>query len=492
VIDPDEPRFPVGTNLNGLSNYSTELPFLDAFKTSSPWVSGTKETWNDGRPLDLDDRGWVRSLQSGQIAYTALFSRVDRFHGTLAPRYVVEYEGEGTLEYSGQAKLAGRGDHHDFIAIDSGAGDAVIEVTATDPNDYIRNIRVTPEDSNPSHLFNPQFIASLEGYRTLRFMIWMLGESSDDIAARTWQTRPRLHDARWTVKGAPIEVMVELANRVGADPWFTIPHAADDDYVKRFAETVRDSLHTNRTIYLEYSNEVWNSVYPQTPYARDLGLALGLSTDPSEALLRFYAMRSREVFDIWSALLSRQRLVRLLAFQFDGSPEVSAEVALSYADVRHHLDAISVGPYFGTSLGADSQALDRARNMNIDALMRQLEDSELPSTTKLVLEHASVARRYDLPLIAYEGGQHLWNMSGQPDSTVDALFSAANRDPRMGALYSKYLQSWQDAGGGLFVHLLDCANVRGNGDWGAKEFLSQPRADAPKYDAIQKWIEGRR
>lgn len=46
-------RPPVGTNLNGLSYYSTELPFLDAFKTAGAWVSGTKEDWNDGRRLDL-------------------------------------------------------------------------------------------------------------------------------------------------------------------------------------------------------------------------------------------------------------------------------------------------------------------------------------------------------------------------------------------------------------------------------------------------------
>lgn len=44
-----ENRPPIGTNINGLSYGNTGLPLLDAFKTSSPWISGTKDEWNDGR-----------------------------------------------------------------------------------------------------------------------------------------------------------------------------------------------------------------------------------------------------------------------------------------------------------------------------------------------------------------------------------------------------------------------------------------------------------
>ena len=57
-----------------------------------------------------------------------------------------------------------------------------------------------------------------------------------------------------------------LLHRVHADPWFSIPHRADD-YVRHFAETVRESLDPILKVYIEYSNEVWNDVYPQTIYA---------------------------------------------------------------------------------------------------------------------------------------------------------------------------------------------------------------------------------
>jgi hypothetical protein len=35
-----------------------------------------------------------------------------------------------------------------------------------------------------------------------------------------------------------VEVMVKLANLVGASPWFAMPHTADDDYHRKFAAQV--------------------------------------------------------------------------------------------------------------------------------------------------------------------------------------------------------------------------------------------------------------
>src|SRR5260370_42254621 len=65
-------RSPIGTGIDGLVYWSTALPFLDAFKTSGPWMSGTATVWDDHRPLDLDEHGWVRSLSPGQRAITLM------------------------------------------------------------------------------------------------------------------------------------------------------------------------------------------------------------------------------------------------------------------------------------------------------------------------------------------------------------------------------------------------------------------------------------
>lgn len=177
----------------------------------------------------------------------------------------------------------------------------------------------------------------------------------------------------------------------------------------------------------------------------------------------------------------------VLSFQSDGAPEHSDEVALSFGNTRNHVDAVAIGPYFGTELGADPRAVARVRKMTLDELMKELERSALPNAKAQMLAHAAVARKYGLPMIAYEGGQHLWETAGK-EPKVQALFNAANRDPRMGALYARYLKDWTEAGGDLFVHELDCARYDQGGCWGALEYLSQPREGAPKYDALLRFM----
>lgn len=100
-------RPPIGTNVNGLSYSSTELPFLDAFKNAGAWTSGTVSEWSDSRPLDLDSRGWVRSLKPGQVANMALFHDTAKFGGALSRRYLVQYEG---LRRLSTPPSCGRGD----------------------------------------------------------------------------------------------------------------------------------------------------------------------------------------------------------------------------------------------------------------------------------------------------------------------------------------------------------------------------------------------
>lgn len=84
---------------------------------------------------------------------------------------------------------------------------------------------------------------------------------------QTWEDRPRMEDATWTSWGVPAEVMIDLSNQIGADPWFTMPHMADDAYVSNFATLVRDRLHPRLKAYVEYSNEVWNFIFPQAQWA---------------------------------------------------------------------------------------------------------------------------------------------------------------------------------------------------------------------------------
>ncbi|MGH8102913.1 MAG: hypothetical protein ACREJQ_00150 [bacterium] len=484
-------RGPLGTNLVRIDDWSAEFPFVDAFKPSRPWISGGANSWDDRRTLDLDTHGWVSSLQSGQIARTLFFWDLSQAPGRFpAGRYTVLHDGEGTIQYTPNARRIESSRGREVIDVDPTRGGVGLFITATTPSNYIRNIRVLmPVNAAAGERFNPVFLDRIKNYKVIRFMDWMAtnGDWSRNGGSqkRHWNDRPKLDDARWSnTHGVPLEVMVELANRLNMDAWFCMPHQADDDYVRRFAQAVRGSLNANLKIYVEYSNEVWNGGYAQAWYAQQQGLAQHLSANAYQAQIRYHAKRSREIFAIWESVFPKDRLVRVLG-SHAANPWVS-DTALSYGDTVAHTDALAIAPYFGFR----PVDMARAKGMTLNQLFSELRTLTLPQVRKMMDQQAAVAKKYGVKLITYEGGQHLVALgSYQNDTTLNALFDDANRDARMGGLYSRHLQDWSDASGGqLFVHFTNLSRYGIYGRFGSLEYQAQPRTSAPKYDALQRFM----
>lgn len=485
-------RAPLGINVSGLHDWASEIPFVDVFKQSRAWLSGTAAQWEDTRTVDVDARGWVRSLQPGQWAKTLMFGHPAMRGRYPAGEYVVTYEGEGTLAYSPNVRVVSRAPGREVVVPDSNGGFFGLFITSTgsaaNPNNYLRNISVRlPGDFVPGTVFYPPFIESIRKYKAIRFLNWITGQTARWSHA-TWEERPRLDDARWSDRGAPIEMIVALCNLLNVDCWFVVNHLANDDYVRRMAELLRDSLNPGLKVYVEWSDEVWNANYPVATYSREQGLALGLSTDPNQAAIRFQARRSKQVFQIFSSVLPRERLTRVLSGQA-GNPWVLT-TAISFEDTRQYTDALSIAPYFMVR----PPNLGQVAGMTSDQLFAYLQNTALPEARQMTTWHLDLARQQSLPLIAYEGGQHLVTAGPYAgNAAMEQLFDDVNRDARMGPLYTAYLNDWNTlTGGALFMHLGSCAPIdhSGNARFGTIEYLGQPRSTAPKYDALMRWIEG--
>jgi hypothetical protein len=496
---------PIGTNLEALTDYSSQYPFVDAFKTSMAWVS-TGNSWNDGIPISLDQQGWVRSLQPGQVVTTLLFTDQPSYP---AGQYIVKYDGSGTLNYSAGAQKASSTAGRDVVNVDPTRGAFRLDIQATDPANPLRNIRVImpggvcANDSfaycdsanacsagaacNPfeqvadQQEFHPQFLASLKNYRSVRFMDWQLTNEPNQV---NFSDRPKVEDARWTLKGVPAEIMIDLANRLGADPWFCMNHRATDDYVRGFAGLVQTRLAPGLKVYVEHSNEVWNGIFPQANYAREQGLALNLSTNPFEAQMRYHSRRSVQIFRLFrQSIATPSRVVAVMASQAANS--WSSTTSLSFENAAQETNALAIAPYFGGSFGDGSLPVPA----NVDALIQQLSTVALNETTQWVSEQSAAARQFNVALISYEGGQHLVGVAGREnDTNLSSLFDQANRDPRMKQVYLDYLARWKANGGQLFTHFTHTGRFTKWGRWGTLESLTQTRAQAPKYDALQTFI----
>jgi hypothetical protein len=92
-----------------------------------------------------------------------------------------------------------------------------------------------------------------------------------------------------------------------------------------------------------------------------------------------------------------------------------------------------------------------------------------------------VADKYGLKLVCYEAGQHLVGVGGGEDNEqLTKLFHAANRHPRMGAIYGEYLDTWRSLGGNLMCIFASTGAWSKWGSWGLLEFADQAEKDIPK------------
>lgn len=490
-VEKPKPAPRLGMNLNGPADWNTELPFVDVFRFSRPWISQKKDApWGRGPKLDLDEHGWVKRLEPDCWAETPLCT----IEGGHYPggRYTVLYEGKGRLGFWGAASVASRREGRVLIDVDPSKGAIWLRLLETDPRDPVRDIRVIPpgfEKTYRDRPFHPVFLERWKGIACFRFMDWMQTNGSP---IRAWADRPKPEDATWSEKGVPVELMVALCNHQKADAWFCMPHQADDDYVRHFARQVKERLAPDLHVYIEYSNEVWNNMFPQTRYSQDKARELGIGPEerPWEGGGKYYARRSVEIFSIWEDVFGgTERLVRVLAWQA-GNTWWMENIILPFDEAWKSADALAIAPYMGMNVPPQGDGLtaDEVAGWTVDKVLDHLEQKALPKSIEAIRATKGVADKYGLLLLAYEGGQHMVGVGGgENNDTMTRLFHQANAHPRMGKIYTRYFDAWTEAGGDLFCYFSSVGRWSKWGSWGILQYTDEDPRRAPKFMATMEW-----
>lgn len=507
----------LGANIAPMVDWSGEWMFTDVFKTARPWISGEKYGCSSNCPagfpsLILDASGWVKSLDStrangGQVARSVIFSAQTLQY--LPGEYTVTYEGEGVIEFEGGVKDAAKSKPGmDIVNVAPGKTDNfVLKLVATDPNRngrYIKNIQVLLPGF-ASHKgavqFHPDFLKTLQPYSVIRFMDAM---STNGAAFKEYGDYAQMSDIFWPTM--PAEKIAELGNAIG-DVWVTMPHQFSDAAVRNFAEDLAGKLSANRKVYVEYSNEVWNSGFKQSgevarlgcPKYADLKSQCDQDSSPGNSVLceghpgkwnpacrtaaeRYFSERSVELWNIFDGVFGRSRVVHVMASQVGAGLHRSL---LDWKNAYQSTDVLAIAPYVGGEIGRNSTAA----NWSADRLFTELNTVSMSSALALVDKDAAALKSNpnyaNIKLVAYEGGQHLVGIgNNQSNTTMMNLFQSANRDPRMKTLYTQYLNGLQSRGMSLFVHFNSVQKWTKFGSWGAKEYTSQQCSASPKCDAL--------
>ena len=478
----------LGTNLAGITYYDGVVPFNDLVRQGGDWVSNQEGApWGAGPRLALRPDGWPAQLASGQSAATPI-ADVEYPAGT----YSVSWRGTGTFRVAGTTFSGTQGTG--TVHLD-GSSLVVLEITSTSVTNPLRAIRVVVPGANPASVFRTGYVRQLAPYRVLRFMDWQRtnGTFADPVPAQTCTTRVRAgFYSQGTRTGASVEFMVRLANRTGAAPWFTIPHTASRSWIRCHARYVAANLRSDLVPRYEYSNETWNPAFEQFHDLTDAATAHGLGNGDSYlGLQQEVARRHRAAMDLVSAeFAARSRpVIRVMAGQAANAFVVDQRLA--FEQTAKTVDQIAIAPYMhmpGANAFDPTDAQTIAA-MSLDDIFAELNRAIDDEVTPWVSDHVALAHAYDKQLVAYEGGQHL---AGDPDNdALTDLFVSANRDPRMGTLYDRYLTQWRTlTGNRLFVHFTDVGPYTRYGSWGTIESSHSNPAASAKYQALLRFRAG--
>ncbi len=478
---PAQRNLNLGINLSQLNYYSREWVFVDAVKQAREWVmtTPTGNPFDTGETVITDRNGWPL-LQEGQAAQTIMFNGMQGAYP--AGQYVCTYEGTGKIILTWDADVASEDAGRILANVTPSDNGILMRIASSDPADPIRNIKLwMPGFEDAPSSFHPLFLQRLAKFKVLRFMDWQHTNEVDDTV--TWSTRSRpVYYTQGTLRGVSIEQMVELCNELDVDPWFCMPHIASDAYIANFASLVQELLEPDRKIYIEWSNEVWNSRFDVHQYVKTQSGGSSFSDEWFD----FWADRVSNTFSIWEHTFygEEDRLVRVAAGQ-----EANVWVTQNLANrLNGQLDAISCAAYFGED-GADFDENTTAQQILLDAINRAIPQKSAVFYQK----HGSLAAKLsdelgrNIRFIGYEGGQHY------ADDNRHVPYEQALLDmqymPRMFSAYLQNLDAFEQAGADLVCPFNYVDHPGNHGAWGHLEVQDASLENSEKFRALMYYIK---
>ncbi len=472
---------PVGINLSSVSDWGDrQLTFVDVMKQSrgfaninNPWDPSTN-------PPPLDANGWP-TTDFGVYFITIPYDPLQR---PLTASYPSMF-GTYTLSFNGQANIGSK-DGNQIInqvynaATNTTTAQVVVGPTQTgldlefyNTNNGVQNLQLLRPGYalGTGQVFTTQLLNTLQPFSVLRTME-LLNTNSNPVTAwtgRTPVTAPTQQDPR----GIAWEYVIQLANAAGKDIWINIPEGVDltdtttNNYVIQLATLLKANLNSNLHVYVEYSNEVWNSEFAQN--SANLNSAINDVNSGADATLNYDGVNNQWYWGFRRVAHQLVRVSQLFAqvygqaaintvirpvFVFQDVQPFLTEDALRYVNSnfgapKQYFYAIGGAPYFGGST-SDTTLDGLFANLQTSLNQYMAGFTGLPAYNGGVVWNGvtfkSLAKYFGLKSVTYEGGPDL---SQESNST---LAEQAENDPRMNQYVQAELADFYGCGNDLFVY----------------------------------------
>src|SRR5262245_23679220 len=483
----------MGVNLAGVEDWSTDRLFADVMKSARrPSDFGS----HLGQP-PIDANGWPLTDAS-----------IVAWHG------ISNMNGTYKLSFTGQADIFAWWGANTITnkAYNPGTNTTTADITyfPTDGSGLLlgfKNSRRTPNSPTNTGVTNiklmrpvapgsaPSYDPSVTFTQPLKDLVnrfsavrMMDNTGSNGVAVNgIWgNRRPADYASQAAVgpaKGMAWEYAVQFWNETDKDAWVNIPFTADDNYIAQLATLLKNTLEPGRKIYVEYSNELWNTFGPFPGFAnRDAAVAevqanpnsplnhdgIYPAKDPDgwELAKRRITLRTVQVSNIFrqvfgdGEMMTRVRPVLMSQLGYTAGWLASGlDFVEDYFDsaARPVPHPVSYFIYGGGGSAYQNPDWSIGPGITVDQIFATMPFNFAPA----LKEDLDWVAAFGLKRIAYEGGPALDNLlSNQnvPDSTLQA----AAQDQRMEGEMVENHDLWSSFGGDLLMYFAST----GGHEWG--------------------------
>jgi hypothetical protein len=508
----------IGMNLGGISDWMTEMPFVDMMHNARTWGTRNQTGWDGpwntevAHLMNVDENGYPlevpfflngTSLTDSQIVFT-VWAYLKAWEPGI---YTLFYEGEGTIEFGADGTIltSSPGMMKVSITPSEDGGFLEMKIVRSKRGNHIRNIRlIMPghENSYTNHPFNPLYLEKLKDFKALRFMDW--GSTNNWGNSNAWNAYDELSDTVLTPweerslpsfytfshnKGVPYELMCDLCNTLNYDMWVCVPHSASNEYMEEMATLIKNRLNPNLKIVVEYSNEIWNWMFGQTHWLFEF-FCKGRGMEWPEGIVS----NIQRNLDVWGNVFADDpsRLIKVAGGQ-TAWQDVSNRIVNNLRPGS--FDALMVTAYFGLSEEADTE-LDRmgsnASAADIAYWVRKNRPEELGWIKD---DYDELAKKHNVPVYYYEAGQHITPQPFGTEPTYAQALLDIQRDTALYNIYHEWFEQIKElipnGEESLFMHFSFISSLSARyGSWGVLETLNQDTSMvyAPKYQALMEQI----
>ena len=512
----------IGTNLGGISDWMTEMPFVDMMRNArtwgtrnqTEWIENGKNEWNTelADSIEKDENGYPLEvplfinnigLEDSQIIFT-VWATIEAWEAGV---YTLFYDGEGEIEFGRDGEIIAKQPGQMSIRITPSTKDSFLEmkILRSKRGNHIRNIRlIMPghESTYTKQPFNPLYLEKLQPFKALRFMdwgntnnwghdnAWTCYDNQQDTMLARWNERSTMTNYTWaTNKGTPYEIMCDLCNTLNKDMWVCVPYCASAEYIQKMAKLIKERLNPGLKIYAEYSNENWNWMFGQTQWLNTF-YGDGIGKGWPEGIV----VPIQRNLDIWTEVFADKpsRLIRVVGVQ-TAWQDVANRIVLNLKPGSY--DAIALTGYFGLSEEGDA-ALDqlgtKAKVKDVAYWVRKEMSEEIGWIKD---DYKELSSKLNVPIIYYEAGQHITPTPFGEEPTYAQALLDIQRDTTMYNLYKEWFGMVENiipkGEQALYMNFSFISSRSAQyGSWGLLEALDQDTTEiyAPKYSATLEQI----